>query len=102
MRMALARIINQRFLRLVFAASLCWVTFCNCGAPSATSEIHSTPPIDSKPLPPALNPPQLQDFNNSELGKRILQDHFDYLRTKNQGLPGYTINDFWIAVISYG
>jgi len=63
------------YLKLVFAALFCLTTLCGCGAPDTSKkpiDIYSPP--DTQPID---GPAPGVDINNTELGKRIRQDHLN-------------------------
>jgi len=68
------------YVKLVFVMLLCVTVICGCGMGGASqrpSDAHSAPTEDL---------PTVVDFNDTELGKQIRQDYFNYLRD-NDALP---------------
>ena len=83
------------YLKLGFVVLFFLVTLCNCGSPSASSK----PPEDisifePKPIP---EPVPIEDFNNTELGKRIRQDYLNLIIANGAHVVS-SISSVWIEV----
>ena len=76
--------------RLVFAALFCLTVLCGCGASNGQQE--------EQPQPKVSIPPYAPDINNTELGRRIIQDYFDFLKpVHNQvAIGNFRVESLWI------
>ena len=79
------------YLKLGLLMLCCLVTLCNCGAPGVSQK---PPDLRIYIDPPVPSPPEQElDFNDSEKGKQIRRDYFNFLRDNRLD----TIDDVWIG-----
>jgi len=76
---------------LGFVMLLCLTVLCSCGSPGNSQKPPDSRIVDNTPVSEI-------DFNNTELGKRIRKDYFDFLQpVRNQvSVENFQVESLWI------